>query len=204
MSLSTDNYAKVKAVMEKYGIPEWIWYPAMMVESGGDTNAHTVSGVDDSYGLFQINLKANKQYSGYNLNDPVVNATIAARDFLLPGYTTAKTLTSDTKKQAEISYSGLKDPENVNSRSYIAGGIKPAWTSSLKTSFDSFYKTIVEGGIEDASNQMIEYNSTVAETSTDRNILESILVAIIMVGLVVLILIFLSKMISSTQTRGVK
>ena len=46
-------------------------------ESGFNTNAHKNDAIEDSRGLWQINIKANPQYSSYDLFDPQTNANIA-------------------------------------------------------------------------------------------------------------------------------
>lgn len=76
---------QVKSIMDRYGIPEYVWYPICMKESRGNPKAWNRAG-EDSRGLFQINLHAHPEYADLNLFDPRVNAEIAARDFLLNAY----------------------------------------------------------------------------------------------------------------------
>lgn len=111
---------QVKEVMDKYGIPQEIWRPIMLVESSGNPNARNITKTEHSIGLFQINIKANPQYSGLNLTDPRVNAEIAARDFILPAYTKAKGQYTSQKDIAIYTYKK---------------GIKPYWTSDLEKKY---------------------------------------------------------------------
>lgn len=76
---------QVKSIMDRYGIPEYVWYPICIKESGGNPKAWNRAG-EDSRGLFQINLNAHPEYTDLNLFDPQVNTEIAARDFLLNSY----------------------------------------------------------------------------------------------------------------------
>ena len=45
-----------------------------MAESGGNTSAENLSSVEDSIGLWQINLKAHPQYTRTAMQDPLQNA----------------------------------------------------------------------------------------------------------------------------------
>ncbi len=45
-----------------------------MAESGGNTNAHALTIYEDSWGLWQINLRAHPGYSAASMQDPVQNA----------------------------------------------------------------------------------------------------------------------------------
>lgn len=107
----------VKQIMDKYGIPYYVWWPIMQAESGGNPQARAVTDREDSRGLFQINLPVHPQYTGLDLFDPAVNAEIAARDFLAPAYAQAKQKYPD-------------DP--VAQTLYVHKyGIKPQWTAAL-------------------------------------------------------------------------
>lgn len=139
-------YDIVKPIMDKYGIPYTIWAPIMDNESEGDPNSKLITPKEYSVGLFQINKLVHPQYANLNLFDPAINAEIAARDFIAPGYATAKKISSDEKTQALITYSGLKDPNktsNFSSSDFIQGGIKPAWTTALKEKFLKSYTDAV-------------------------------------------------------------
>ncbi len=74
-------YDSVKAIFDAAGVPESIWVPIMLRESGGNPNAKAETSQERSYGLFQLNIMGG-QGSGYNpadLLDPVTNAAIAAK-----------------------------------------------------------------------------------------------------------------------------
>lgn len=103
----------LKQVFASYGVPDYVWYPIMQKESGGNPNAHS-PGNEDSRGLFQINLGAHPEYKSLNLYDPVVNATVAARDFIAPAY-------------AQAIDKGLTNQQDITA--YVwKNGIRPYWT----------------------------------------------------------------------------
>jgi hypothetical protein len=142
MGTSQDVYEKVKAVMQKYGIPYYIWKPIARAESGMNPNALNDSGKEYSVGIFQINRNAHPQYNVNDLLDPTINAKIAARDFLLPAFNYAKTIApNDPWRQSLIVYSGLKDPLGENElKGYIpSGGIRPKWTPALMNKFTGYF-----------------------------------------------------------------
>lgn len=86
----SDVYSEIKSVMDKYGIPEHVWVPIAKLESGLDPYARNVTPYEDSRGIFQINVKSNPQFAGLDLYNPLVNAEIAAKYFLLPAYEKVK------------------------------------------------------------------------------------------------------------------
>lgn len=71
-------YPGVKAVFDEKHVPEYVWEPIMMAESGGNPNAMGDNGA--SYGLFQLYTRGGQGngYSAQQLLDPVTNARIAA------------------------------------------------------------------------------------------------------------------------------
>lgn len=76
---SPTTYDKVKAVFDRYGVPEYVWYPIALAESNLNPNAVGDNGA--SIGIFQIN-RVQGQGIGYTvdqLKDPTTNAEIAAR-----------------------------------------------------------------------------------------------------------------------------
>jgi hypothetical protein len=64
----------------------------MQMESGENPNSHLLNSIEDSRGLYQINITANPQYKNINLFDPVENAKIAARDFIAPAFNRGRQL----------------------------------------------------------------------------------------------------------------
>lgn len=87
--MDSRTYAAVQNVFASQGVPDYVWYPIMIMESGGNPNAVGDGGV--SIGLFQLNT-AGGQGTGYNpgyLKDPVVNAEVASRA-IAPAYNAIK------------------------------------------------------------------------------------------------------------------
>ena len=73
-------YDDVKAIFDRAGVPEYIWVPIMLKESGGAPDATNERYPDRSYGLFQLNTIGQGQGVGHPVNellDPVKNASIA-------------------------------------------------------------------------------------------------------------------------------
>lgn len=136
----------VRQVMNKYGIPDYIWYPIARAESGFNPFAINPDG-ELSKGIFQINVKAHPEYADMDLYDPEVNADLAARRFIAPAYEYAKQQTSDPLQQALIVYSGLKDPQTGPKGGYIPGnaGIRPRWSSELMDRFTGYFNEYVSG-----------------------------------------------------------
>src|SRR5659263_47460 len=134
---------KITPVFEAKGIPSWLWMPIAARESGFNPGSTANNSSELSKGLFQINVKAHPQYAATDLYDPVTNATIARDVFIGPAYEIAKTITSDPRKQALIVYSGLKNPESLDTGAkpvYIKdGGIRPKWTTETRDAFLGYY-----------------------------------------------------------------
>ena len=149
----------VASVMEGLGIPKYIWYPIMMSESEGNPNNQLSNQHEDSRGLFQINIKANPAFAKYDLYNEDVNAEIAGKYFIKPALDYAKNRTDNQLEQLLITYSGLRNPDDVEGKinygtpKYIPeGGIRPYWTYSLKDKITGYYNSListsssVEGG----------------------------------------------------------
>jgi hypothetical protein len=82
-------YEKVKAVFDRYGVPEFVWYPIALAESGLNALARGDNGA--SIGVFQLNRNGG-QGTGYTvdqLSDPTMNAEIAAQS-IVPAYNALK------------------------------------------------------------------------------------------------------------------
>lgn len=144
--MGNDTESIVRQVMQKYGIPDYIWYPIARAESGFNAMAVNSKG-EMSKGIFQINVNAHPEYKDINLYDPQTNAEIAAQRFIGPAYQYAKTMTDDPQQQALIVYSGLRNPQVGPSAGYLPDGvgIRPKWTDSLMTRFTSYYNDFVSG-----------------------------------------------------------
>jgi hypothetical protein len=134
---------KIGPVFAEKGVPAWLWLPIAARESGFNSTATANTSSELSKGIFQINLKAHPEYTATDLYDPVTNATIARDVFIKPAYDIAKTLTNDPRKQALIVYSGLKNPESLDTGEnpvYILdGGIRPKWTRETRDAFLKYY-----------------------------------------------------------------
>lgn len=94
-------YDKIKSVFDRYGVPEYVWYPIALAESGLNPNAVGDNGA--SIGVFQIN-RINGQGVGYTpdqLKDPVTNAEIAARA-IVPAYQSLVGQVSQSQLAAEV------------------------------------------------------------------------------------------------------
>lgn len=114
MAATKDTLDKVRAVAEKYGVPEWVWLPILNKESGGDPSSHADTSSEDSRGLFQINIKANPQWAGTDLYDPTTNAKIAFENFIAPAWEQVK---------------GRTDLQYYEKTAYVwKEGIRPQWT----------------------------------------------------------------------------
>jgi len=94
-------YEKVKAVFDRYGVPEFVWYPIALAESG--LNALAMGDHGASVGVFQLN-RAGGQGTGYTvdqLTDPTLNAEIAAQA-IVPAYNALKSSTPSGSLAAEV------------------------------------------------------------------------------------------------------
>lgn len=132
--------ATIDPIMAAKGVPSWLWKSIAAKESGFNPGALAVTDSEYSKGIFQINVKAHPQYIETDLADPVTNATIARDVFIAPAYEYAQTVTSDPVRQALIVYSGLTNPDRLETgetAKYIPGGsgIRPKWTKETRDAF---------------------------------------------------------------------
>jgi hypothetical protein len=139
MPLITDTQSsEVKSIFNMLGVPDYIWYPIMMEESGGNSGSNANNAKEDSRGLFQINVKAHPQWANVDLYDTKTNATYAATYFILPAYKAA------VKK-------GITDP--AAQAEYVwRYGIKPNWALVVKNGKDVSLKERaqeISGGVAD-------------------------------------------------------
>jgi len=96
----SDAYAQVKAVFDRFGVPESVWIPIAFAESSLNAKAKGDNG--RSIGLFQINLDTQgRGYTEAQLYDPVFNAEIAARA-IAPAYAAIKSQYDRTQIAAEV------------------------------------------------------------------------------------------------------
>jgi hypothetical protein len=85
------TYEQLKEILRRAGWPEELvpLFAAIAIqESSGNPRAMKVDQIEESYGLFQINVRAHPQYRGrYSLLfDPVQNAKIALQIFRQQGF----------------------------------------------------------------------------------------------------------------------
>jgi len=75
-------------IFASQGIPYNVWGPIMQTESKGDPGAYVKTPVEESVGLFQLNLMGGlgAGHTVENLKNPQINATLAA-EAMAPAYT---------------------------------------------------------------------------------------------------------------------
>lgn len=139
------NLEPVRELANLYGIPEYIWRSIMEMESGGNPLSHASTDKEDSRGLFQINIKANPKYTGYNLYDEKTNAEIAFKDFILPTWNMVKGTDMAAGEQAAYVW---------------RYGIRPAWTDEKEESI-TFKASQIASGIEGQTPDPEANNTTV-------------------------------------------
>lgn len=108
---------------QKYGIPTSILYPIVMTESGGNTNAHTVTSSEDSRGLFQVNIMSNMDANSSQLFNPSYNINYQVPK-LVSTYDSglAKGLTGSALAQYVEQF-----------------GQRPQWTSTVANNISAYY-----------------------------------------------------------------
>lgn len=195
--LSPTEYQKVKAVFDAKGIPEFIWYPIMLMESGGNPGSRANTSKEDSRGLFQINVKAHPQWKNTDLYDPVTNAKIAAENFIGPAYGKAlserargnDSLKNEADLAAYVWRFGIRpkwtDEKNKSIREkvteFLSGGGDP-----LKTPADTIKENII-GDWKEFGNELIDRFKTFSWTFIP-----------LIVGLIILVFTLKSMFLSNT------
>jgi hypothetical protein len=138
--MSSEIIEKVDKIAQKYGIPKSVWYPIMMLESGGNPNARAFvnsqkakelgQGAEDSRGLFQINTFVWKDANSTLLYDPEYNAEYSFKNIIGPS----------TKKGIEMGYSGWELTKYVEKH-----GQRPKWTDKVESALYKRYTDLVGG-----------------------------------------------------------
>jgi len=93
------DWSQVQAVFDAKGVPTWVWYPIVWVESLANPQAIGDGGC--SIGLFQLN-RCGGQGQGYTvaqLQDPVFNAQLAS-DAIAHAWEAVKTTALTPPQQA--------------------------------------------------------------------------------------------------------
>lgn len=127
----------LKPIFDEKGIPEWVWKPIMLMESGGNPNSWNDpsknGGKEDSRGLYQINILGNPRFKDENLFDPAVNATIARDYFILPAWNKVQgnTFMNESDKTAYV----------------WKNGIRPYWTDSKNQAIRNKTAEVLSGGL---------------------------------------------------------
>jgi len=118
-----------------------------LAESSGYTCSANISNIETSYGLFQINTKANPQYGSYDLYDPYTNAKVALEMANQYGFTPWSTYTSGVyQKYLPQGYAGAQNPlpagfGGSNTPNTTLLGI-PNPISPMTDAIGNFFKTI--------------------------------------------------------------
>ena len=127
MATDTGVYYAIKKVMDKYDIPDWIWQPIATLESGLNPKAENISKKEYSLGIFQINVAAHPEYTGYNLYDPAENAAAIA----------------DLWTKRGVIEQAKKLPAEQQAAYVWRYGSRPAWTPALESKVKSLSKEIL-------------------------------------------------------------
>jgi hypothetical protein len=77
-----------------------------LAESGGNPGATNITSREESYGLWQINVKANTDFRGQNLLDPRTNAKAAKVIYDRQGYGAWSVFTTTDPKRSYTRYLG--------------------------------------------------------------------------------------------------
>jgi hypothetical protein len=123
---------KIEAILQKtgdkYGLPREIWYPIVMLESGGSTTARANTSSEDSRGLFQVNIYAHPDANSVQLYDPEYNA-----NYQMP----------ELKKYYDEGLGkGLTGSELVK---YVERyGQRPKWTEDVERAIDHYYSSMTQ------------------------------------------------------------
>lgn len=113
----------VQKVGSKYNIPMDVLYPIIMTESSGNPLAHNKSSIEDSRGLFQVNVKAHPSANSSMLFNPEYNA-----NFIMPQISQA--YNSGVKKGLSGVELAVYTEKN---------GLKPQWTPAVENNVRKFY-----------------------------------------------------------------
>jgi hypothetical protein len=124
-----------------------------MAESSGNTKAHNVGPTDDSYGLWQINMKGSlgparrKQFAisaDTALLDPSVNAKAAHQIFLVQGWGAWSTYTNGAyKKFMDAATTAAKNPKKPDGYMPPIGGRIDNETAGSNP-IDQFFSPILD------------------------------------------------------------
>lgn len=127
--MATLSYGQILTLATSVGMKEPRKMAALaMAESDGDTNAHNPEGLDNSYGLWQINMKGDKgparrKQFGIATNEalynPLTNALAAKKIFAEQGYGAWSTYGGEKYKKY-LSGGGTAEPVDQASAETVA------------------------------------------------------------------------------------
>jgi hypothetical protein len=160
---------KVSKVADKYNIPEYVWKPIMLLESGGNPNARAYvsserakelkQGAEDSRGLFQINIFAHPNANSTKLYDPEYNAEYSFKNIIGPA----------TQQGIEKGLTGWELTRYVEKY-----GQRPKWTEKVESAlFDRYTK--VTGGSPDLTLVTSLKNAPIEGNTKEGNFFRSLL-----------------------------
>lgn len=148
----------LKPIFDEKGIPEWVWKPIMLMESGGNPNSWNDptknGGKEDSRGLYQINILGNPRFAGENLFDPATNATIARDYFILPAWNKVRgnTFMNESDKTAYV----------------WKNGIRPAWNDTKNQAIRNKTAEVLSGGL---INKETDYTGSTPPTGGNSGVI---------------------------------
>lgn len=147
--MTQDILDLIKRVEHNTNIPAPCWYAICMNESGGNPNSRTYSNIEDSRGLFQINIYAWKGYVDISkLYIPSYNITFAWKNFLKKSYD-------------EAISKGLK---GVDIALYMEHyGERPQWTSTVENNIRYYYNYYINH-YSNSQQEVAVSNSTKTKT----------------------------------------
>lgn len=127
-SMKTWIYDLCKRYGDKYGVPKEVWYPIVMMESGGNPSATTISRTEDSRGLLQVNTYVHP-IGKSNAYNPEANLAYQMPELGV--------------KYHEAKLQGLKGFDVV---CYVERyGQRCQWTNKVKSELKKYYVEITGG-----------------------------------------------------------
>ena len=112
---------------DKHGVPKEVWYPIVMMESGGSTVSTMITKKEDSRGLLQVNTMVHP-VKKIDMYDPEKNL-----EFQMP------TLATTYKEAKEMGLSGLAVVYYVERY-----GQRCNWTQAVKDSLKKYYEEVTK------------------------------------------------------------
>jgi hypothetical protein len=151
--MEQDIYSKVKSIADQYGLPDYVWYPIIMTESGG--NPDSIGDNGQSFGLFQINKPSHPTFDLLQYNNPTYQA-----EYQIPYL-------------VEIYKQGVNQGvQGVELTKYVEKyGQRPVWNNTVSSNIEKYYLEIT-GGNKSVSGTTA--NNTGQLQGTNVGIMESL------------------------------